>query len=62
MEIPQRVLPPSALGEPAVLVDNDQMILTCEAVMPYVDGFEVQLRRIDKIDESHSISLPDPDH
>lgn len=40
-----RVLPPSVIDEPMVVWERDGASLTCERVIPYPDGFEIELRR-----------------
>jgi hypothetical protein len=40
-----RPLPASVLPEPLVLWERDAASLTCERVIPYPDGFEIELRR-----------------
>jgi len=40
-----RALPPSVIHEPKVLWEGDGASLTCERVIPYHDGFEIELRR-----------------
>ena len=40
-----RALPPSAIHEPMVLWERDGASLTCVRVIPYHDGFEIELRR-----------------
>ena len=59
--IPQHKLPPSVLPQSVVLADNDKMVLTCEQVIPYLDGFEMNFKRTDKITETSAMSLSDPD-
>jgi len=46
-QIPQkpRPLPPSVLREPLVLWSGPELGLACERVIPYPDGFEIELRR-----------------
>ena len=46
--IPQHKLPPSALPQSFVLADNENIVLTCERVIPCRDGFEVNLKRTAK--------------
>lgn len=41
----RRPLPPSVLPEPVTLWEAPGASLTCERVIPYKDGFEVELRR-----------------
>ncbi len=41
----QLVLPPSVLPEPLVLWRREDASLTCKRVIPYKDGFEIELRR-----------------
>ena len=40
-----RPLPPSVLSEPLVLWSGPELGLVCERVIPYLDGFEIELRR-----------------
>lgn len=40
-----RALPHSVIDEPMVLWERDGASLTCERVVPYHDGFEIELRR-----------------
>ena len=40
-----RALPPSVIHEPMVLWKRDGASLTCERVIPYHDGFEIEFRR-----------------
>ncbi|MDA8297985.1 MAG: hypothetical protein M0004_15660 [Actinomycetota bacterium] len=40
-----RALPPSVIHEPMMLWERDGASLTCERVIPYHDGFEIELRR-----------------
>ena len=46
--VPQHKLPPSALPQSVVLADNENIVLTCERVIPCRDGFEVNLKRTAK--------------
>jgi len=47
----QRPLPPSVIPEPLVLWERTGASFTCERVIPYHDGFEIELRR-------HSLGPP----
>lgn len=58
--VPQHKLPPSALPQPVVLADNEKIVLTCERLIPYRDGFEVNLKRTDKNIGTSTTSLSDP--
>jgi hypothetical protein len=40
-----RSLPPSVLSEPLVIWSGPELGLACERVIPYPDGFEIELRR-----------------
>jgi len=57
--VPQHKLPPSALPQSVVLTDNDKMVLTCERVIPYLDGFEMNFKRTDKNIGTSTTSLSD---
>jgi len=59
--VSQHKLPPSALPQSVVLADNDKMVLTCERVIPYLDGFEMNFKRTDKNIGTSTTSLSDPD-
>ncbi|MHB8191324.1 MAG: hypothetical protein ACYDHP_13075 [Ferrimicrobium sp.] len=63
--IPKHKLPPSVLPQPVVLADNGKMVLICEGVIPYPDGFELNFKRTDDTTDTSTASLlldPDWEH